>query len=118
MPEYEYKFLFALIDTIVIESVVLILFVKRIYKAEMQHVSWERIIFTGILCSFATLPYLWFIAPVFLPTKTLLYSIGEIGVFLVESVILYFLLRITFSRALIISLSCNVISFLIGIYMI
>ncbi|HEX37498.1 MAG TPA: hypothetical protein ENG70_01365 [Candidatus Cloacimonetes bacterium] len=118
MPEYEYKFLFALVDTVVIETVVLILFVKRIYKKEMEDVSWERVIFSGIICSFATLPYLWFIAPIFLPTKALLYSIGEIGVFLLESVILYFLLRIKFTRAIVISLCCNLASFLLGIFII
>ncbi len=116
MPEYEQTFLLALLDTILIESVVLILFVKRIYQKEMAHLSWERVIFTGIFSSFATLPYLWFIAPIFLPSKALLYSVGEIGVFLIESVIIYFILQIKFTRALIISLSCNLASFLLGLY--
>jgi hypothetical protein len=118
MPAYEQKFLLALLDTIIVESVVLIIFVKWIYKKEMEHISWKQVIFAGVFTSFATIPYLWFIAPIFLPTKALLYSIGEIIIFFIESVILYFILRIKYTRALIISFSCNLISFLIGIYII
>ncbi|MBN2017845.1 MAG: hypothetical protein JW794_06955, partial [Candidatus Cloacimonetes bacterium] len=93
MPAYEQKFLLALLDTIIVESVVLIIFVKWIFKKEMQYVSWKQVIFAGIFTSFATIPYLWFIAPIFLPSKALLYSIGEIVILLLESVILYFILR-------------------------
>ncbi|MDP8226539.1 MAG: hypothetical protein P9L89_02700 [Candidatus Celaenobacter polaris] len=118
MQDYELKFLIALLDTIIVETIVMIFLVKKIYKKDMEHVSWERLIFAGVFCSFASLPYLWFIAPYFLHTKALLYSVGEISVFLIESVIIYFILRIKFTRALIISLSCNLASFLLGIYVI
>ncbi len=118
MQDYELKFLIALLDTIIVETIVMIFLVKKMYKKDMEHVSWERLIFAGVFCSFASLPYLWFIAPYFLHTKALLYSVGEISVFLIESVIIYFILRIKFTRALIISLSCNLASFLLGIYVI
>jgi len=118
MQDYELKFLIALLDTIIVETIVMIFLVKKMYKKDMEHVSWERLIFAGVFCSFASLPYLWFIAPYFLHTKALLYSVGEISVFLIESVIIYFILRIKFTRALIISLSCNLASFLLGMYVI
>lgn len=118
MQDYELKFLIALLDTVIIETIVMIFLVKKIYKKDMEHVSWERLIFAGVFCSFASLPYLWFIAPYFLRTKALLYSVGEIVVFLIESVMIFFVLRIKFTKALIISLSCNLASFLIGIYVI
>jgi len=118
MQDYELKFLIALLDTVIIETIVMIFLVKKMYKKDMEHVSWERLIFAGVFCSFASLPYLWFIAPYFLRTKALLYSVGEISVFLIESVIIYFILRIKFTRALIISLSCNLASFLLGMYVI
>ncbi len=118
MQDYELKFLIALLDTVIIETIVMIFLVKKIYKKDMEHVSWGRLIFAGVFCSFASLPYLWFIAPYFLRTKALLYSVGEISVFLIESVIIYFILRIKFTRALIISLSCNLASFLLGMYVI
>ena len=118
MQNYEIKFLLALLDTVIIETIVMIFFVKKIYKKDMEHVSWERLIFAGVFCSFATIPYLWFIAPYFLPSKALLYPVGEIAVFLIESVMIFFIFRIKFTRALIISLSCNLASFLLGMYVI
>jgi len=118
MQDYELKFLIALLDTVIIETIVMIFLVKKIYKKDMEHVSWERLIFTGVFCSFASLPYLWFVAPYFLQSKALLYSVGEISIFLIESVMIFFILRIKFTRALIISLICNLASFLLGMYVI
>jgi len=118
MQDYETKFLFALLNTVIIETIIMIFFVKKVYKKEMEHISWGLLIFTGLFCSFATIPYLWFIAPPFLHSRALLYSIGEIAVFLIETVIIFYTLRIKFTKALIISLSCNLASFLIGIYVI
>ncbi|MCD6329106.1 MAG: hypothetical protein J7M10_01945 [Candidatus Cloacimonetes bacterium] len=116
MKDYEIKFLFALLDTVIIEIIVLIFFVKKIYRKDMEHITWDRLIFTGVFCSFATIPYLWFIAPYFLQSKALLYSVGEIAIFLMEAVIILFVLRIKFSKAIIISLSCNLASFLLGVF--
>ena len=118
MQDYEIKFLLALLDTVIIETIIMIFFVKKIYKKDMEHVSWGRLIFAGLFCSFATIPYLWFVAPYFLQSKVLLYSVGEITVFLIESIMIFFILRIKFTRALIISLSCNLASFLLGMYVI
>ncbi|MBC8383332.1 MAG: hypothetical protein H8E22_05975 [Candidatus Cloacimonetes bacterium] len=118
MQDYETKFLFALLDTVIIETIVIIFLVKKIYKKDMEHVTWERLIFAGVFCSFTTIPYLWFVAPFFLHSKALLYSVGEVSVCLIESVMIFFILRIKFTRALIISLSCNLASFLLGMYVI
>jgi len=118
MQDYELRFLFALLDTVIIETIVIIFFVKKIYRKDMEHITWDRLIFTGVFCSFATIPYLWFIAPYFLHSKAIVYSVGEIAIFLIESVMIFYILRIKFTRALIISLSCNLVSFLLGMYVI
>ena len=118
MQDYEVKFLFALLDTVIIETIVIIFFVKKIYRKDMEHITWGRLIFAGVFCSLATIPYLWFIAPYFLHSKAIVYSVGEIAIFLIESVMIFYILRIKFTRALIISLSCNLVSFLLGMYVI
>ena len=112
---YEYEFLFSLIFTISIETVVLFYLIRFYFKMDKSQLSNPLLIFSGIICSMATLPYLWFIFPVFLKSRTMFMLIGEIYVALVEAVILSFLLRLEAKKALIASVACNVISFIFGL---
>ena len=112
---YEYEFLFSLIFTISIETAVLFYLIRFIFKMDKSQLSNPLLIFSGIICSMATLPYLWFIFPVFLKSRTMFMIIGEIYVALVEAVILSFLLRLEAKKALIASVACNVISFIFGL---
>lgn len=111
--EYEISFLKALLLTIFIETSVLFLLFKVFYKT-LNMSNWILLL-TGILATFATLPYLWFILPLFLKTK-LWYLIGsEVSAILIESVIILGLLRISYSKAILVSVICNTTSFLIGL---
>jgi hypothetical protein len=66
------------------------------------------------LASFATIPYLWYILPLFWRGYTLIF-IGEGLVAIVEMVILKNILKIDWSKALMFSLIANVASFLVGL---
>lgn len=110
---YEYLFLQSLLLTIVFETATLFMLFTTIFKTEK--VKPLHILFCGWICSFATLPYLWFIAPLFLQTKVLYLTIGELSVTLLESVIIWGVLRISLRRAAIASFACNAISFLLGL---
>jgi len=112
---YEYNFLFSLIFTIIVETVVLFLIIRLYLKIDKHRLPNNLLIFCGTFCSFATLPYLWFVLPVFLGSHTNYIIFGELFVTLLESIILYFILRLDRKTSLIISALCNFISFILGL---
>jgi len=113
MMEYEMNFLKALLFTISIETAVLFVLFKLYYKS-LKVKNWLLLI-TGIFTSFSTLPYLWFIFPIFIHSKLWYIIISELSAILVESVIILGLLKISYTRSLIVSVACNMSSFLIGL---
>lgn len=110
---YELAFIRSLGLTIVIETIVMAVLV--IYILKIKSIKLNRIILTGILASAATLPYLWFILPVWFQSKILFHLFGEGSVFLAESVIIRMALPVTYRHALLISFSCNLVSYLTGL---
>jgi hypothetical protein len=110
---YEINFLKALLFTISIETVVLFLLVKFVFKS-ISAKNW-LLVLTGILTTFSTLPYLWFILPAFIKSRLYYTIISEASAVLIESVIILGLLRINYKKAFIISIICNMVSFLIGL---
>jgi hypothetical protein len=73
------------------------------------------IIGTGILASFSTLPYLWYILPTFFSSTWVYISIGEITVALIETLIIVLILKIDIKKAVFVSLVANLTSFLVGL---
>jgi len=111
--EYEISFLKALLLTIIIETSVLFILFKVFFKS--MNISNWLLLLTGILATFATLPYLWFILPLFIKTR-LWYVIGSEAIAIsIESIIILGLLRINYSKAFMVSLICNLTSYLIGL---
>jgi len=109
---YEYNFLKALLLTITVETAVLFLLFHTISKAGKP--SGWILLLTGIVATLATLPYLWFIIPIFIQSKLWYNIVCESLAVVVESVIILGLLRIKYPKALLISLICNMASYLIG----
>ncbi|MFZ5392177.1 MAG: hypothetical protein ACOZAR_03180 [Patescibacteria group bacterium] len=105
-------FFVALILTIVIETIAMVIVLKWTKKNNWD-IAWNKIIFTGFLASFATLPYLWFVWPTVFAGKYMILS-GEIFVTLVEIVIIKFSLPVNWKTAVILSVICNLSSYLIG----
>lgn len=111
--EYEILFLKSLALTIFIETIILIVFVRYILK--QNEIKVPYLIITGFIASFATLPYLWFILPYFIEQRTVYIILGESFAVLVETFIIGAILRIEFTKSLLCSFVCNLISFLIGL---
>ena len=115
MSFYELLFLKSLALTIIIETIVMIIFFRFITRTKDVEIS--RILATGVIASFATLPYLWFIfANLFDHDQKIWYIItGESFAVIVEVAIIHFTLRVKILKSTICSLTCNMVSFLIGL---
>jgi len=111
--QIEILFLKALVLTVTIETAVLFVLFKFIFKSIA--IRNYILVLTGIFASSATLPYLWFIVPVFIHSKIWYHVVGESSVTLVESVIIMVMLRIKYSMALVVSIACNMTSYVIGL---
>jgi cytochrome c biogenesis protein CcdA len=112
---YEYEFLISLAFTSFIEVLTLYVLIRCFCKDESAKISNSLLFFTGFLSSFATLPYLWFIIPLFIKTRSQYILFGESFVILLESLIIFFLLRVNLKKSFSISLICNILSFLMGL---
>jgi hypothetical protein len=109
---YENFFLISLGFTIFIETLVLIILFRFLFKS--LKIENKRIIATGFITSFATLPYLWFILPHLIHSAIWFYIIAESFAILIESFIIHIVLRIKFRTSFILSSICNIISFSLG----
>jgi hypothetical protein len=112
---YEYEFLISLAFTLFIEILTLYILIRYFCKAESAKISNRLLFFTGFLSSFTTLPYLWFILPLFIKTRSQYVLFGESFVILLESIIIFSLLKVNLKKSFSISLICNILSFLMGL---
>ncbi len=110
-------FFLALFLTIVIETLVLLIMVKCFpkYFAEMAK-SWNKIIFSWILCSLTTLSYFWIVMEYFHQYlhgayPKIMVLCWEWCVFLIEAVILKYIFNISRKKALLLSFVANAVSF-------
>ncbi len=106
-------FLRALFFTILIETFVLFIFFKTKFKT--ANIDNRRLLLTGFLCSFSTLPYLWYVFPIFIQSILSYVLIGELSVVIVEALIISGILKTNFRNAFLISLVANLASFLTGL---
>jgi hypothetical protein len=111
--DYEINFLKALLLTILIETLVLFVLSKTLYRN--QAIPLKLVILTGIITSMATLPYLWFIFPLFLKSKLSYKVVSELTAILVETLIIYGILKTSLKKSLIISTICNLASYSVGL---
>ena len=111
--EYEVAFLKALLLTVIIELIVLFVLTKTLFKREQ--LSTVRVILTGIVASMATLPYFWFILPLFIPSKIGFMLVSEVTAVLIESLIIWGILKLSLWKSAFLSLICNLASFLVGL---
>ncbi len=109
---FETRFVLSFVLTLIIEIPILFVFYKTIFKLKKQ--SFLNLFGIGFLASALTLPYLWFVLPLYINTIYYIY-LGELLVFLIEALIYYWLIDIKLSKALIISFVANLISFGIGV---
>ena len=111
--DYEWLFLKSLALTIFIETFVIVLYFRLVLK--QKEIEIHRLLITGFIASFATLPYLWFVFPHYIDQKMWYVIIGESFAVSMEAIIIGAILRIKFIQSLLCSLTCNMISFLSGL---
>lgn len=108
---YERAFLLSLCVTLAVE--VPIVFLIAWYKYKIR--DWFSILFTGFLATILTLPYLWFVLPVFVGDRVAYLVVGEVLVFIVETLVYYKVLNISLGRAVALSLVANTASAILGL---
>lgn len=111
--DYEMLFLKSLMQTVLIETAVLLILFKLLFKA--KEIKVHRILFTGLLASFATLPYLWFVLPAYIDQRIWYILVGESFAVVMESFIFVYLFKVRYPKAFFASLVSNMISFSIGL---
>ena len=108
---YEQHFLWSLIATLAIEVPVAFVLIRHVYRKSKN----ADVIFAGIIASSLTLPYLWFVLPSFIPSRTAYICIGESAIVLIEAFVYYKILKISAKQAFVVSLMANIASVLFGI---
>lgn len=111
---YGNQFLMALLLTIFIETAGLFLIIRWAWKKSFAEMPNALLIFSGIFCQVCTLPYLWFVFPLFIKTWIGFTAAGELSAVLAEAIIYSVVLKINIKRSLALSFFCNACSFLIG----
>lgn len=113
---YEAEFLSALAVTVLVEASVVVLSLRiKFFYNRRKSVSWSQSIAAGILPSVATLPYLWFVLPAFVATYLRRTIIGEIGIMVVELMILRFLTGLPWRKSALLSIAANIASVAVGL---
>ena len=111
---YESLFLFSLLFTVAVETAALFLCARVLFRMTRKEASDALLLFCGVALSFATLPYVWFIFPMF--ASGIAYVAGaEIFAFAAEAIGYKFILHVGYKRALALSFICNAASFLLGL---
>ena len=113
--QYEKDFISALLITILAEVVCFFVVIRSPYFKEIRKNDWVKILAVVALATITTLPYLWFILPVFIPNKLWFHIIGEIGVVFIESLIFFLFFKIDYRKMLLLSFLCNLFSYLLGL---
>lgn len=114
-PQAEmFNFLTALLITIFIESIILFLLFKTKYRK--LNIKNKLLLITGLVTSFSTLPYVWFVFPALIQSRFPYILISECFAISIESVLIYYLLKIDYKKAFLVSVICNLISFSIGLF--
>jgi len=72
------------------------------------------ILFGGILASSATLPYIWFLFPALIKNHYVYFGISEIFAVMAETIVYFFLLRLSLKKSFFLSFICNMGSWITG----
>ncbi len=102
MHAYEYAFLAAWGITVAVETAVLLLL--NLWRKSAKTAD---VLFAGVLCSSLTIPYLWFVMPIFLHPRWVYVGVSESLIIVIEALLLYRLLRLSGRDAFLASLLAN-----------
>jgi hypothetical protein len=116
---YVHNFITSLVFTMLVETVTLVvaIYLLKRFKVIKLVSALKDQIFAGLLASFATIPYVWYIVPNLLymqMNRNASLSYSEPFIFAVEVVIYRFVLRLPWQWCIGISLLANVASYYLG----
>lgn len=104
---YGVYFLFSLLLTLLVEIPVLFVVARYLLRIKVKA---KEILYWGCFVNFFSLPYLWFVFPLFISSPNYIY-IGECLVVVIEFVIFAKVLKINFSRSFVLALIANFTSY-------
>lgn len=110
---YEQKFLFSLLLTLIVEIPIVFSLARYFYGH--KEIKILKIVSIGFISSALTLPYFWFVLPVFISDRNAYMFGGELLIIFIESAIYCKLLRLKLSEAFVISLIANIASVFLGL---
>jgi hypothetical protein len=110
---YQTKFLISLAFAIAVETAVAFLVLRRVFK--LRELGNLQIAYAGIVATFSSLPYIWFVLPAFIRSYVAYAVVGETLVVLWEAFFYHMYLRIDLKRATILSLLANATSCVLGV---
>lgn len=110
---YEQKFLFSLLLTLVIEIPIAFFLVKYLFR--QKEIKIFKIVFAGFITSTLTLPYLWFIFPIYISSRGLYIFLGETLTVFTEAIIYSQFLELRFTRTFFVSFGANILSIILGL---
>ncbi len=109
--EYVHRFLTSLGFTCFVETAILFFLLTFVFRK--YRLSPWQILFAGVFASFATIGYVWFVFPAFMPRSQSLW-ISEPTIFLIEALFYRLFLKVSWRDALILSFAANVASYFLG----
>lgn len=112
----ERSFLLALLLTILIEFLTIFFLRYFYFFRELKKISLRKLFFISAFASLLTLPYLWFVLPAFIFSRHYYQLISESFAILLEGVIYKNFLNVDYKKGMIISFVCNLVSFVMGIF--
>jgi len=105
------SFVYALVLTIAIETSVLFLVVRFVFREKIGN---KTLVLAGIFPSLITLPFVWFFFPYVLAYPASL-ALSEIFAFVLEAFLISYVLGIGLKKSFAASFLCNLFSFLAGL---
>ncbi len=111
--QYEQKFLFSLLLTLIVEIPIAVSFVK--FLSNHKGIKISKIVFTGLMASALTLPYFWFVLPAYISSRNLYIFLGEVLIIFIEAIVYNQLLKLKLSEAFVVSVVSNVASTFLGL---
>lgn len=112
MYSYRVMFLLALLIAAFGETIILLL-VSKIGKFEPKPLY--KLLLAGSIPSVASLPWLWYVMPAFLPMTSINIIGTEILIAFCEALLIHLITGYSYRNSLILALAMNVVSYIIGI---
>ena len=110
---YEQKFLSSLLLTLIVEIPIAVFFIKYFYK--LAEIKISKVVLVGLVASGLTLPYFWFVLPVYILSRSLYIFVGEVLIIFIETIIYNQFLKLKLSKAFVVSFVTNIASIFLGL---